>query len=680
MEILECRFATEASFCRLCFVREGSFRKIDNIIDGVASNKIIAYLVEKHLHVKIFEVSYLVCEDCSLRLLAFEEYYTKVHLHIDKYYSEIHQNLPNYKHDPPSEIIPPNLPDLPPSNNLPIFGENVVESFTPSKTDLEEYIPPLSETKTEIKEQVEEAPKRITRSSRLKKINSEQSTSQVAIPKRSTRKSKRTPKVKKEYQEEPLVLDKIKLEAEEDNQEAPELPEKQLRAKKKSLKRRKSISYESLGEFDFRDDDSDSDENSQASDWEEWPGAVNLSDFPAQIIENGLLKVKGKELLGLICKFYNLECNVCGRDSPKFPDLTDLFQHYSTVHQEKGYVMCCSAKFHRYPAIVMHMVRHIQPDAFKCNICGYMVTRPRFLESHKKTHLPEEQKPFACDHCPRRFCWKSALKVHKLTHEPKDVRKHFICDICGKIYDTPGGLCTHRKLSHTNYKSEPHFCHVCAKKFATRTGLNEHMATIHQPREKDQVQCQKCGKWLMNNRCLKSHMILHSSTFLRCESCDYTTKKESLLRRHQLTQHSDAKPFSCTICGRAFKLKRALTVHISQHENTKKQYKCNFCDRFFNSSTNFYTHRKTVHPEELNALNRAKLEEQRQKRIEAGIEHPHSITQIPNAQTEEKLIIVPQPQMANPVDFSNINQPVQTYQIINEQGTITTVISGDICE
>lgn len=67
-------------------------------------------------------------------------------------------------------------------------------------------------------------------------------------------------------------------------------------------------------------------------------------------------------------------------------------------------------------------------------------------------------------------------------------------------------------------------------------------------------------------------------------------------------------------------MKRALTVHLSQH-GTKKIYKCPFCNRPpFNSSTNYYTHRKNAHPEELKELLRKKAEEQRRKRIEAGIE------------------------------------------------------------
>lgn len=63
-----------------------------------------------------------------------------------------------------------------------------------------------------------------------------------------------------------------------------------------------------------------------------------------------------------------------------------------------------------------------------------MVTRPRFLERHRQTHLPEEEKPFGCDKCPRRFCWKGALQIHQISHQPADERKLYVCHICGKVY------------------------------------------------------------------------------------------------------------------------------------------------------------------------------------------------------------------------------------------------------
>ncbi|GAB0093721.1 zinc finger protein 37-like [Sergentomyia squamirostris] len=630
MDYLECILPQVHEFCRLCFDTEGEFRKIEISTNEVLPEGKIPYLVEKHLQVKIFETSYFLCQSCCTSLVNFEEFYTKVHKIVERYCLELPHSSQNEKQDFPegdSSNQTPNLQDSPARDPKELH-----------RNDIENDI---------VIEQVQEEiqPVRLKRSCTLKKTTSENSSSQKQSKKTRKKKQKKVKKPNSSCKQEDLFKNQEKREHE---------------IRKNDHKR--SVSTGSFTEFDFREDsDNDSDDETPNSDQEIRPRAMNLDEYPNPLIENGLLKVKGKELMNLICKFYTLECDICV-EKTKFTYLQDLFNHYTTVHHQKGYVMCCSSKFTRYPAIIMHMARHIQPDAFKCDLCGYMVSRPRFLESHKKTHLPEDQKPFACDQCPRRFCWKNAYELHKLSHQPREERKFFICDSCGNIYDTPGGLCAHRKLSHSNYKPEPHVCHMCAKKFATKTGLNEHMSTIHQPREKGQVQCVKCGKWLMNKRSLKSHLILHSSALFKCESCDYTAKKKSLLTRHQLTQHTNEKPFVCNVCGKAFKLKRALTIHMNQHGNTK-QYKCTFCDRVFNSSTNFYTHRKTVHPDELNAMNQAKLEEERQKRIEAGVEIPQ------NSIEEAKLIVIP-------TDF--INNPLETYQLIDEGESITAVITNPI--
>lgn len=56
------------------------------------------------------------------------------------------------------------------------------------------------------------------------------------------------------------------------------------------------------------------------------------------------------------------------------------------------------------------------------------------------------------------------------------------------------------------------------------------------------------------------------------------------------------------------------------HSAKKRKFECPFCNRKFNSSTNFYTHRKNRHPTELAALQATEAAERRKRRIEAGVE------------------------------------------------------------
>lgn len=156
-------------------------------------------------------------------------------------------------------------------------------------------------------------------------------------------------------------------------------------------------------------------------------------------------------------RFYTLTCDACVQPSDpaqrqRYRTLRALFDHHIADHAQPGHVSCCGTRLSRYTDIIMHMVRHLQPEWFRCPDCGYQVTRPRFLAPHRQTHLPDELKPFGCDRCEKRFCWKRALKQHVLRAHDEPVaaeegddggadaaaalvadRRRYVCQECGKM-------------------------------------------------------------------------------------------------------------------------------------------------------------------------------------------------------------------------------------------------------
>ncbi|XP_059612114.1 zinc finger protein with KRAB and SCAN domains 7-like isoform X2 [Phlebotomus argentipes] len=344
---------------------------------------------------------------------------------------------------------------------------------------------------------------------------------------------------------------------------------------------------------------------------------IEFPNFPKKIIQDTKLLIRGKALISLMSKFYRLDCDLCAEGSKGgkkvFKKLSVLCNHYTEVHNIKGYVICCGVKLIKPRAMAMHMARHLQPEAFRCPECSKMMTCPKILQYHVQNHLPEEKRPLACPDCPRRFSYSSALVAHSISHQPESQRAAHVCDECGKTFSSPGRLSTHINVAHTK-QGISFVCHVCAKQFACKGNLTYHLTT-HQPRV-HQVQCQQCGKWLKNKLCLRKHMVQHSMVRFNCDLCEYSALNRQCLRNHVRVQHTDLKPFCCSQCGRTFKLKNTLLNHMVQHTGLKK-FSCQFCSRTFASSGNYYSHRKRMHPTELADFNRKREEEENILRAKA---------------------------------------------------------------
>lgn len=362
-------------------------------------------------------------------------------------------------------------------------------------------------------------------------------------------------------------------------------------------------SLQSHRSFDLNDvegnfeESCDEEANLRDPDDEDFPSAAALRRIPTKLIENGSLLYKGKQLMSLLSIFYNTACKIC--TATRFKSISGLFQHYKDSHPAtEPFVTCCSTKITKMPSIIWHFAKHIEPDKFKCKLCNYAVSRPKFLEIHLHNHLPEDEKPLQCDLCDKRFIWKGklcskislnrsyflagALKNHLMNHQVD--RPEFVCNICNRKYQTAGSLSSHRKSTHVDTQKTRKLCEICSKSFSTLTAYKEHLTLHSDDRDKMQRKCPQCGKWLKNKRCYKSHLLMHTSDERKCELCDYTTKKEKLLQNHMTTKHSDAKTFKCDQegCGKSFKVKRALTIHLAQHHDGKHSArKCEFCGREF---------------------------------------------------------------------------------------------------
>uniref|UniRef100_A0A182WF82 Transcription factor grauzone n=1 Tax=Anopheles minimus TaxID=112268 RepID=A0A182WF82_9DIPT len=345
---------------------------------------------------------------------------------------------------------------------------------------------------------------------------------------------------------------------------------------------------------------------------------VNEYQFP-QMIRNGKMIVNGEELDKCLAAYYGLECELCQQQC--WTTIQHLFKHHRQAHGEQGFINCCGKKIQKKSLMAMHLAKHVQPEAFECSICKKMMTTPRILKSHMQNHLPEEERPYKCELCPRRFGYVSALLIHASTHREENEEKcvYHLCYSCGRAFRSGNKLAEHIADSHKkDGSSNCVICDTCGKTFISKSNLKYHLTT-HQPKVLHQVQCEHCGKWLKNKLCLRKHMLQHSQVRHGCDQCDYTTVNIQRLRNHRRVQHTDHKPFKCSTCGKSFKLKSNLREHLAQHQIDQK-YSCEFCSRRFTSKSNYYCHRKRLHFAELEEHKQQKEQEERAHRVQLNLQ------------------------------------------------------------
>ncbi|KAF5281652.1 hypothetical protein FQA39_LY17750 [Lamprigera yunnana] len=137
-------------------------------------------------------------------------------------------------------------------------------------------------------------------------------------------------------------------------------------------------------------------------------------------------------------------------------------------------------------------------------------------------------------------------------------------------------------------------CPVCGKIISTKGNLKVHLET-HRPKGK--YGCNICGRIFKTQCNLYRHIEYHKGTQFPCDVCGRVYPTNSTLRAHSIT-HSDLRPHKCPLCVKTFKRNQDLKFHINQHTGARP-YQCPYCPKAFASSGNCFSHRKRMHPYEV---------------------------------------------------------------------------------
>lgn len=232
----------------------------------------------------------------------------------------------------------------------------------------------------------------------------------------------------------------------------------------------------------------------------------------------------------------------------------------------------------------------------RCPDCVKVLKNKRSYMTHMRLkHGSEPNVSLECHLCPKKFATKKTLASHQEVHLPEDQRQRFPCPYCDKTLTKPYNVLLHIRSVHIGLR--PYVCEECGKTFATIMGLKEHQIIHSDDRP---FQCTQCPKRFKTQPSLKLHMDIHNETEYICPHCGLRLNTRRTLNMHMVV-HSDEKKYKCQYCGNEYKRAKALKNHLILHTGMHP-YSCPFCQKTFANGSNFRTHKRKSHPEQLAAM------------------------------------------------------------------------------
>ncbi|XP_073828364.1 uncharacterized protein [Musca autumnalis] len=243
---------------------------------------------------------------------------------------------------------------------------------------------------------------------------------------------------------------------------------------------------------------------------------------------------KIREMDEFIAKFIpNFECDLC---KESFPNYDTLRLHFTKEHQQKCYVICCDKKIRRRYLLVDHLHLHIDPETYKCNLCGAVCNSSRSLQNHKLFMHEAVKDQQVCDQFGKTIIGNVSLKLHKMIMHTEDgKRRKWPCDICNAQLSTNNSLKSH-KLSFHSDGTTAFVCKDCGKVAANEKALLRHKKFVHLVEPK--YKCTYCEKSFKRNIHLKEHIATHTGESLyQCPHCPQTFKNNANMHKHRKIAH-----------------------------------------------------------------------------------------------------------------------------------------------
>ncbi|XP_070695538.1 telomere zinc finger-associated protein [Pempheris klunzingeri] len=244
--------------------------------------------------------------------------------------------------------------------------------------------------------------------------------------------------------------------------------------------------------------------------------------------------------------------------------------------------LTCSSTFSGKEELRLHVVSHTGDMPHKCSTCSEQFMYKKNLTIHMmKVH--GYPKPHACPQCPKTFLTRTELRVHEAAKHRGE--KPFVCEECGHRASSRNGLQMHIKAIHRNER--PFVCNLCGHAFSQKNNLNMHLR-IHSGERP--YQCHLCGKTFRTQASLDKHNRTHTGERpFSCDVCEQRFTEKGALVRHKASKHEEGRPHCCHICGKTFKAREQLRVHLRRHKGMRK-FECIDCGYKFTRQAHLRRH------------------------------------------------------------------------------------------